>query len=156
MSQAASKEWFDQPEPETGKPGLRFACTQCGNCCSGPPGYVKLTDEEASRLAERLGIGFHEFLEQYTEFTPVGRSLKDRLTKFGFDCVFLDRTRVPGKAVCGVYEDRPMQCRTWPFWSSNLTHPRNWLAAGRVCPGINKGNLIPPEQIRIERAKVEL
>ncbi len=149
-------EWFDQPEPDTGQAGLRFECTMCGNCCSGPPGYVKVSDAECQALAARLGLRLHEFLDRYTEFTPAGRSLTERLTKHGFDCVFLDREKIPGKAVCGVYEDRPEQCRTWPFWTPNLQHPRNWLAAARTCPGINKGKLIPPEQIRILRAKVDI
>ena len=36
------------------------------------------------------------------------------------DCVFFDSER----RSCKVYALRPRQCRTWPFWESNLRHPR--------------------------------
>jgi Fe-S-cluster containining protein len=50
-----------------------------------------------------------------------------------------------------VYEDRPAQCRTWPFWMSIVASRQSWEVAGRTCPGINTGPLIPPERIRILR-----
>lgn len=149
------REWFDQPEPGSGRPGLRFVCTMCGNCCSGPPGYVLVTDDEARAIADRLGLGADEFLERYTHMTSKGRSLNERETEHGLDCVFLDRDRVPGKAICGIYKDRPAQCRTWPFWKSNLSGPRAWARAGRTCPGIGSGALIPPERIRILRDTID-
>lgn len=145
-------DWFDQPGQER---GLRFECTMCGNCCTGPPGYVLLSDEEAGALAQRLGLDDDEFLERYTHHTPKGRSLTEHRTSFGYDCVFLDRESVPGKAVCGVYEDRPSQCRTWPFWKSNLVSEDAWRAAARTCPGIGRGRLYSPEHIRITRDRDE-
>src|ERR1043165_1278854 len=115
---AAQPEWFALPDPEHGRDGtgLRFSCTMCGNCCSGPEGYVLVTDAEIAALARRLGLPEAAFLERYTHKTREGRSLKEKRTEHGLDCIFLDREKVPGKAVCGVYEDRPTQCRTWPFW----------------------------------------
>jgi Fe-S-cluster containining protein len=123
----------------------------CGNCCSGPEGYVLIDDAEAVALAKRLGISVKEFVERYTRVTSAGRSLTERVTDAGNDCVFLDREKIPGKAVCGVYEDRPKQCRTWPFWPSILREKVTWERAKRTCPGIDKGNLVPVEQIRILR-----
>jgi hypothetical protein len=32
--------------------GLQFTCSQCGNCCTGGPGYVWMSKEEIVRLAE--------------------------------------------------------------------------------------------------------
>ena len=46
--------------------GLRFACTQCGNCCSGPPGAVWFTPDEADDMAAALGIDTGTFLATYT------------------------------------------------------------------------------------------
>ena len=150
------REWFDAPDEKTGTGGLRFACTMCGNCCTGPEGYVLVNDEECAALAARLGMATSEFVERYTHVLPVGRSLIERTTSFGNDCVFLDRDKFPGKAVCGVYEDRPRQCRTWPFWDSILRSRRDWERAARVCPGIDKGNFVPSDKIRIQRAVVKI
>lgn len=144
-------DWFDDVDPTGKGRGLRFKCTMCGNCCTGPEGYVLFTDEEAARLAARFGVSVEEFLRAYTKETHLGRSLKETSTVHGLDCIFLDRTTVPGKAVCGVYEDRPEQCRTWPFWPGIVRSPESWRAAKRTCPGIDTGPLIPPEKIRILR-----
>ena len=114
------------------------------------------TEKEARRLAARLGIGLDEFVRDYTKETPRGRSLRETTSPHGLDCVFRDRESVPGKAVCGVYEDRPAQCRTWPFWPSLLASEAHWRQGSRVCPGMNKGRLYPPEQIRIMRDRVDI
>lgn len=151
------EEWFDQHiDPQTGEPGLRFGCTMCGNCCTGPEGFVLVNDAEVSALATRLGITDAEFVERFTHITSRGRSLTERLTEHGNDCVFLDRTKIPGRAVCGVYEDRPRQCRTWPFWTSVIRSRESWERARRVCPGIGSGTLVRPDQIRIQRRVVDI
>jgi len=145
-------DWFDNPaETPTGERGLRFQCTMCGNCCTGPPGYVLVTDTEVDRLAARTGLSRAEFTKRYTELTRKGLSLAERRTRHGFDCVFLDRDSIPGKAICSVYEDRPSQCRSWPFWEDNLRSPDAWRNARRTCPGIDHGPLHTPQQIRVRR-----
>lgn len=144
-------EWFTKPDaPEAGR-GLRFGCTMCGRCCSGPPGFVIVNEAETAALAKRLGISVAKFKSEYTNMMSEGRSLNEKKTEHGLDCIFLDRTTIPGKAICGVYEDRPTQCRTWPFWPSLVKSRRDWDAAGKSCPGINKGSLVPVEQVRILR-----
>ena len=30
--------------------GLRFECTQCGDCCSGEPGYVWVDEDEIESM----------------------------------------------------------------------------------------------------------
>lgn len=149
-------EWFCRPDNDTGRRGLSFGCTLCGNCCSGDGGYVLFTDEEAGALARRLKISSAEFIAEYTHDTVAGRSLKERKTAEGYECVFLDREKMPGKAVCSVYEDRPMQCRTWPFWRSNLVGPWAWSNAGKTCPGLNKGRHYTVQEIRVLRDKVPM
>jgi Fe-S-cluster containining protein len=146
-------EWFAQPDPESGRDGtgLSFSCTLCGNCCSGPAGYVIVSDAEVSALAKRLGISERTFIDEYTHKTSEGRSLNEKKTKGGLDCIFLDRDKIPGKAVCGVYEDRPVQCRTWPFWPSVVKSKSTWERAKRTCPGIDTGKKHTLVQIRIAR-----
>lgn len=128
----------------------------CGNCCTGPEGYVLVSDSEADALAARLSLTPQDFLARYTRDTPKGPSLTEVQSSFGLDCIFLDRTKVPGKAVCGVYEDRPAQCRTWPFWKSNLVGRWAWERAKRICPGMDTGTHHQPQQIRILRERVDI
>lgn len=133
--------------------GLRFQCTQCGNCCTGPPGAVWFNDDEAVAMARQLGIPVDEFRDTWARKLRDGWSLKETLTEHGWDCVFLDRESQPGRALCRLYGSRPRQCRTWPFWPENLETPEAWDAARRQtpCPGMGQGPLIPVEEIRISR-----
>ena len=36
--------------------GLRFSCTQCGNCCTGPPGAVWFNEDEGKAMADKVGV----------------------------------------------------------------------------------------------------
>lgn len=119
--------------------GLRFTCTQCGNCCSGPPGYVWINDEELRALAAHFGLTPIEFEQRHTRRAHGRRSL---LEQSNGDCEFLRRDP-DGKRRCSVYLTRPLQCRTWPFWRSNVDSPRAWERAARACPGMNQGEHHP-------------
>lgn len=137
-------DWFE--------PGLRFECTQCGACCTGPEGYVRFSSVEAQAIARALGVSEDEFHRRFARRLPgVGWSLKETRTEHGLDCVFLDRESSPGKALCSIHAVRPMQCRTWPFWPENVRSARAWERAGRCCEGVGRGPVIPAAQIRIER-----
>ncbi len=104
-------------------------------------------------MAKRLGISVEKFYLDHARKVDGRWSLNEIYTEHGYDCEFLDRESIPGKAICSLYESRPMQCRTWPFWPENLKSKRAWHAAkGRTpCPGMDNGKLIPIEQIRIQR-----
>jgi len=52
---------------------------------------------------------------------------------------------------CQVYEARPRQCRTWPFWNSNLASPAAWRQTAEQCPGCNRGKLVALEKIEEQR-----
>ncbi len=133
--------------------GLRFECSQCGNCCTGPPGAVWFNAEEAVKMAAHLGLDKKAFLKQYARKLDGKWSLKEHHTEHGYDCIFLDRQKAPGRAVCALYGARPRQCRTWPYWPENLRSPEAWASAKHAtpCPGMDHGRLIPIEEIRILR-----
>ncbi len=135
--------------------GLRFSCTQCGNCCTGPPGTVWFSDEEAASMAAALGIETAEFYKTYAHKVDGRWSLTEHQTADGYDCVFLDRTSAPGRALCSVYSARPAQCRTWPFWPENLTSKKVWDQVKRrtPCPGMDQGKMVPLEQIRVMKER---
>ena len=129
--------------------GLRFECTQCGDCCSGSEGYVWVNQEEIDAMASRVGLEQKVFEEKYVKRVGVRRSLKERP---GGDCVLLDeQTRK-----CTAYEERPRQCKTWPFWDSNIRTPDAWEETAQACPGCNKGNLVPLETIIEQASKIRI
>ena len=75
------------------------------------------------------------------------------LTEFANgDCTFFD----PEKRCCTIYEARPAQCKTWPFWNSNLESRASWEALSPDCPGAGKGNFVSFEDIQIQAAKTDL
>lgn len=120
--------------------GLAFACTGCGNCCTGAPGYVWVTDEEIAAIAAFREQPVSHVRLQATRPARGKTTLRDR---FNGDCVYLDaETRR-----CTIYPVRPKQCRTWPFWPETLRSPQTWAAAARGCPGIGRGDFVPLEQI---------
>ncbi len=129
--------------------GLRFSCTRCGNCCSGPPGYVWVSAREIAEIAEALGLSAEAFRRQHTRSAGSRRSL---LEYRNGDCEFLER-QADGKTACRIHTTRPAQCRTWPFWKSNLEGPASWEAVGRTCPGLNQGRLHPLPVIQAELRK---
>ncbi|MCH9648760.1 MAG: YkgJ family cysteine cluster protein [Deltaproteobacteria bacterium] len=120
--------------------GLRFQCTRCGNCCTGAPGTVRVTDREIEALARRLDLEDHQFRRLYTRPLMDGaNSLKEK--KQG-DCVFWESEKG-----CTVYPDRPRQCRTWPFWTAVVESQESWQEEAMDCPGMNQGPKFTAEQI---------
>jgi Fe-S-cluster containining protein len=133
--------------------GLRFTCTQCGNCCTGSPGHVWISIEEITRLAAHLKILPEQVVERYCRKVNGRFSLRERRNLRGeYDCIFLQERRIERRGgdapdsrvvhsqrICTIYEARPLQCRTWPFWSDNLKTQAAWERAARRCPGMNSG-----------------
>jgi Fe-S-cluster containining protein len=97
------------------KDGLRFTCTRCGNCCTGAPGYVWVNEEELQAIAQFRGESVEEVTGLYTRMARRGRTLRDNADG---DCVFYDQEQG-----CTIYSVRPRQCRTWPFWHTNVESP---------------------------------
>lgn len=120
----AKNAWYSE--------GLSFECQQCGNCCSGEPGYIWVSDEEISAISERLNISAEEFKEKFLYKTRGKLSIKERENG---DCMLLDEN----DRKCMVYDIRPVQCRTWPWWDQNIKSPEAWEYSQNDCPGINKG-----------------
>lgn len=131
--------------------GLHFECVQCGNCCAGPEqGYIWVTRPEIELIADFLKITPGQLRRQCLK--RVG--LRTTVVEQGGskDCVFLKE--IDGQKRCTIYTVRPSQCRSWPFWPSNLTSPGAWNKAVQRCRGINHGRLYSFEEIeRINKGK---
>lgn len=129
--------------------GLRFKCTACGDCCTGAPGYVWVNKAEIEALAAEVGLDIAEFEAKYVRLIGIRKSLVEYPNG---DCVFFDnKTRK-----CKVYSVRPRQCRTWPFWESNVRTPEAWAETCDVCPGSGKGRLYQLGEIREQVAAVHV
>jgi uncharacterized protein len=139
VAMADSLPWYQD--------GLRFECTGCGKCCTGAPGYIWVTLEEIEAIAARVGLPVEQFTRKYVRRIGNEYSLiEKRNSKGEYDCIFLDGKR------CQIYEERPTQCRTFPFWKENLESPEAWNELRTTCEGIHdQAALVPLEQIVTQR-----
>lgn len=142
-----SKVRTSRPATPWYRKGLQFQCTQCGKCCGGEPGYIWMTPAEIRAVAEALGLHVLDFCSMYVAEYPQGFSLREMDNG---DCCLLQGGR------CSVYDVRPLQCRTWPFWRSNLSSQAAWAEAGRRCPGIGHGRLWTPTEIAAQRDRKDV
>ena len=134
--------------------GLAFECQQSGRCCSGAPGYVWVSKQEIEAIARQLGRADGKLDRQYLRRVGLRHSLTE---KPDGDCIFLVRGKGQGQdsASCAIYSVRPTQCRTWPFWDSNLKSPDAWNSAAMNCPGMNRGPVhafVRIEELRVQRS----
>lgn len=128
-----AENWWDQ--------GVRFECQGSGKCCTshGEYGFVFLTLKDRQIMAKFLGLKTSEFTRNYCEKTGGIWHLKE--DPKNPDCQFLKNKG------CSVYEARPTQCRTWPFWPE-VMNAKSWKKdVINFCPGVNKGRLISKEEI---------
>jgi uncharacterized protein len=120
-----ASSFFSQP--------LRFQCQGSGNCCvsRGEYGYVYVTLEDRRRMARHFAMSTSAFTRKHCFRAHGIWALK------GFDesCVFLKDKK------CSVYEARPTQCRTWPFWPEHKGAKAWKKEVADFCPGVGKGKL---------------
>lgn len=115
---------------------LPFECTACGKCCK-TIGNVFMTPDEVVEAADFLNVTTSAFVKEYSskilESSTVSSLqeepwilLKDTTTDIGPACIFLDLDT----NFCKIYEARPVQCSTYPFWS-NVMEVEKWNAEVR-------------------------
>lgn len=126
-------KWYDE--------GIQFECQGSGKCCQsrGEYGFVYLTNDDVAAAARSLKINKEQFIKDYCTYDEQLLCLKDDPNSP--DCLFLDGNR------CGIYEGRPTQCRTWPFWPE-VMNAKAWNKnVESFCPGVNKGRRYSKEEI---------
>ena len=103
--------------------GLYFECQECGGCCSGPgEGYIWVTKPEIQLIADFLKITVENFRKEYLKRVGLRTTIIEH--SYTKDCIFL--RKIDGQKQCVIYSVRPGQCRSWPFWSDNLSSPGAW------------------------------
>lgn len=107
------------------------ACDTCaGNCCIGESGYIWITEKEINVLAMHLNITQEELRIKYLNKISYKHSIKEvKLSEDNFACVFFNLE----KRQCSIYEARPTQCRTFPFWEY---FKKNTKEVYEECPAI--------------------
>lgn len=125
MTSDVSKPYYQKTR------GLRFECTRCGHCCTRP-GPVYFPEPELERAAAHLGLTPRGFRSRYAVRRIDGVPALDP----GNDlpCPFYDETDG-----CTIYDARPTQCRTFPFWPEIVNRKRDWDREARECEGMNRG-----------------
>ncbi|HXY54438.1 MAG TPA: YkgJ family cysteine cluster protein [Nitrospirota bacterium] len=119
--------------------GIKFECQGSGKCCitRGKYEYVYISFKDRKRLAAYLGISTDTFTSRYAQKTD-GRYHIKNVEK---DCFFYQNNR------CTVYDARPWQCRTWPFWPENMSRTVWEEEVASYCPGVGKGRMYSAEEI---------
>ncbi len=105
-------------------------CESCeGKCCSGESGYIWVNIEEMENIAKFLQISFDEFTFKYIKKVRYKYSLIEKRDGENYECIFFDSK----SKRCTIYEVRPKQCRTFPFWDN---FKKNIDEVVKECPGI--------------------
>lgn len=126
------------PLPPFLQAGVRFTCVNCGACCTGAPGRVRITEHELGEIARFLGENPEELRRRATRSENGGPGLRERENG---DCVFFENER------CSVHPVKPRQCRLYPFWFRNVRGEEAWKRTQAACPGIGQGEWVSPEEI---------
>ena len=125
---------------------LGWECLRCGLCCSTL--RVRLLDEEVNKYKKRYGD-----VIEYIDGKPFLKHKKNG------GCIFLEYKN--NLAVCKIYEDRPLACRIYPFYSRRWREAKSSLSqkilsesefkyrgrkfavfVSNLCPGLGRGPLI--------------
>jgi len=119
---------------------IRFECPAgCSSCCQTADSFVFLTESEADAIGIFLDLEPQQFREWFTQ------KIDDQLILTDGEqghCVFLENGR------CLIYDVRPAQCRSYPFWPENLQSKARWRQTKDVCPGIGQGRVYSPQEIK--------
>ena len=119
--------------------GIQFQCQGSGKCCvsRGEYGYVYVTIEDRRKLAKHFKLSTTQFTKKYCNQEAGIWKIRD----FTDACSFLKENK------CSVYQARPMQCRTWPFWPENMGAKAWNKEVTSFCPGVGKGKHWSAEEI---------
>jgi Fe-S-cluster containining protein len=106
------------------------ACESCqGKCCTGESGYIYVSMSEIEKIAKLLEMDIKEFAAEYLFKNGYKYSIKEQIHEQSHECIFYDRDTNG----CKIYEARPTQCRTFPFWDYFKTRVDELKLE---CPGI--------------------
>lgn len=127
-----------------GSKPFRFECTGCGNCCRGR-GEVYFTEEDLSNIETLLALKSAE--------KPAFRRKMVQSKRNGL-LVHLTNGRcalLGNDNRCSVYEARPIQCRTYPFWAGFFENEDDMDFLKNECEGVGRRNGKVYSELSIKR-----
>ena len=93
---------------------IGFQCRECGQCCQGEDNCVLVFPFEVRRIMEKKRLDWLDIARppREGEWDSEGNfhTLEWRLKKEGLRCRFYE------KGQCNIYGQRPLLCRTYPFY----------------------------------------
>jgi len=120
------------------KEGYPFAfdatgCDSCeGNCCIGESGNIWVNKTEINNLANFLDVDLEQLAQKYIEKRGYNYSIRElKLSEDNYACIFFNLE----KKACSIYEVRPSQCRSFPFWDY---FKKNIDEVKKECPAIKE------------------
>ena len=107
--------------------GSEIECTNCGRCCRELK--PMLSEKHQQRLANRLTITIEQLRKRYLEYEDCGDEPGWRIKDT--PCPFQE-----GDNRCVVYENRPDNCREYPYLHKPEFSCRTWGMIERtfICP----------------------
>lgn len=101
-------------------------CLECANCCKtlGP----RFSSSDIGRISKKLRMKETEFAEKFLRIDED----EDYVTK-SLPCPFLAEDNR-----CAIYEDRPGDCRKYPYTDSEafFKYPKTTLKNAAYCPAV--------------------
>ena len=114
---------------------FRFGCTGCGKCCEGP-GVIYFTADDLKNIQNELKLNEEEW-----------RILRSRLVQREKNNLYLHQTDtacifLTKDGLCSIYNVRPLQCRTYPFWTSVFESRASYQSFKEFCPGVDSDDAV--------------
>jgi len=106
-------------------------CETCGGrCCTGESGYIWAKYDEIEKMSHFVNLSIEDFATMYLKKVKHRYSLVEKkLDDNNYACIFFDEKM----KCCSIYEVRPLQCRTFPFWEQFKNDKDEVI---KECPGI--------------------
>lgn len=109
-----------------------------------------LNEAEASKIASKLKITIIEFVANYCEEREsddgILTSLRSKPERR--ECVFLENNK------CSIYDTRPTQCATYPWWPQNLMGKSEWRGESFRCEGIKEIKIDMEDSLNVSKENI--
>lgn len=108
--------------------------------------------DEMIGIASFLDLSFESFTKQYIRKVGYKFSLLEKPYNDGLACIFFDTL----SKQCSIYDYRPKQCRSYPFWEAhqNLDDSKLTLLK-QECPGICALNIESTQAIQNQNKETQ-